>query len=80
MVNAVMGCSGPAPGFVSSLVARMSLIRKRSEGEQRDWEMFTKSKGSGTMTMLSLCWKWINIKVKNFILYKAYLDKNNIMN
>ena len=57
MVNAVMGCSGPAPGFVSSLVARMSLIRKRSEGEQRDWEMFTKSKGSGTMTMLSLCWK-----------------------
>ena len=36
MVNAVMGCSGPAPGFVSSLVPRMSLIRKRSDGEQRD--------------------------------------------
>ena len=53
MVNAVMGCSGPAPGLVSSLVARMSLMRKRSDGEQRDWEMLTKSRGSGTMTTLS---------------------------
>ena len=36
MVNGVMGGSGPAPGFVSNFRARMSLMRKRSEGEQRD--------------------------------------------
>ncbi len=46
--RAVAGSSGPAPGFISNLLARMDCILSRSEGEQRDCEIVTRSLGSGT--------------------------------
>ena len=68
MVKGVMGCSGPAPGFISNLEAKIARILKRSDGEHLDCEMLTKSRGSGTTIRLSLpcscCNFWCCIQAK----------------
>ena len=50
----------PAVPPPSSLEARMASMRRRSEAEQRDWEMETRSAGSGVPTSRvsggRLCW------------------------
>ena len=68
MAKGVTGCSGPAPGFISNLEARIARILKRSDGEHLDCEMLTKSRGSGTTIRLSLpcscCNFWCCIQAK----------------
>jgi len=44
----VTGSGGTDCCLLSSFDARMASIRSKSEAEQRDWEMETKSAGSGT--------------------------------
>ena len=52
-VTGRVGRSSPPPP-VSSLLARIPSMRRRSEAEQRDWLMVTRSAGSGRPAVSSL--------------------------
>jgi hypothetical protein len=59
MRRQVRGVTGSLMLALDSLEDRIASIRSKSEDEQRDWEMVTRSEGSGTAGKPPpLSWYW----------------------